>query len=280
MIPKLEEQPKTTFISGVSEIADIYDAFIIDIWGVIHNGISLNPGSKSCLEQMEKAGKDVVFLSNTPLRSYELEGDLISMGLSPSYCENKIMTAGESTWCDLHKWRDGKVFLMGHHYEGLLDGITLVDDVTKADCILATIGGSYKDGDAPFYGAMEKALPLNIPFICANPDLEVQVGNTISPCAGHYAQWYEERGGEVHWHGKPYKPVYDRAWDIIGNIDKSRICGIGDSLRTDMTGAKNFGISGLWNLDGINSNLDQDDAQILLAQKGLSPNAMIKGFSW
>ena len=268
------------FISGVSEIADSYDAFIIDIWGVVHNGVNLNVGAKDCLEQMAHAGKDVVFLSNTPLRSIELERDLIGMGLGASYCENKIMTAGESTWGDLHRWKDGKVFLMGHRYEGLIDGLTLVDNVAEADCLLATIGGSYRDGDAPFYEAMEQALPLKIPFICANPDLEVQIGDEIALCAGHYALWYEERGGEVHWHGKPYQPVYDRALDILGNIDKSRICAIGDSLRTDMTGAKNFGIDGLWNLDGINRDLNSEKAQTLLAEKGLSPAAMIKGFSW
>ncbi|MGB1077038.1 MAG: TIGR01459 family HAD-type hydrolase [Bdellovibrionales bacterium] len=275
-----EKQPNTSFISGVSEIAEHYDAFIIDIWGVVHDGIRLNPGSKNCLEQMVTAGKKFAFLSNTPYRSEELGRDLGAMGLDVTIFENHIMTAGESTWQDLRHWKDGKVFLMGHHYDGLLEGVNLVDDVTRADCILSTVGGTYKDGDTPFYDAMEKALPLKIPYICANPDLEVQIGDNIVPCAGTYAQWYEERGGEVHWHGKPYAPVYERVWDMLGRPDKARVCAIGDSLRTDMSGAKNFGIDGLWNLDGINRMLSEEQARKLLDEKGLSPVAMMKGFKW
>jgi HAD superfamily hydrolase (TIGR01459 family) len=275
-----QEQPNTRFISGVSEIANRYDAFIIDIWGVIHDGIRLNTGSKSCLEKMVKAGKKFVFLSNTPYRSSELGRGLSDMGLDSSLFGTNIMTAGESTWEDLSSQKNRKVFLMGRYYDGLLEGVTLVDRVAQADCLVATIGGTYKDGDAPFYAAMELALPLGLPLICANPDLEVQIGERLARCAGHYAQWYKEHGGEVHWHGKPHQPVYDRASEMLGDIDKSRICAIGDSLRTDMTGAQKFGIDGLWNLDGINRDLDEAQAQSLLQEKDLSPVAMMKGFTW
>ena len=277
-LDEVKQEPK--FIQGVSEIADQYDAFIIDIWGVVHDGIQLNPGSKNCLEQMARAGKKFVFLSNTPFRSLELERDLGRMGLDTDLFSGQIMTAGESTWNDLANWKNGKMFVMGKRYAGLVDGMNLVDEVSDADCILATLGGSYEGGDTILYEAMEEAIPLGLPLICSNPDFEVQIGDRTALCAGHYANWYEERGGEVHWHGKPYQPVYERSWDLLGKIDKSRICAIGDSLRTDMTGAKNFGIDGLWNLDGINSTLTEDQARKSLQEKGLSPAAIMKGFAW
>jgi len=127
---------------------------------------------------------------------------------------------------------------------------------------------------------LEEALKLNLPLICSNPDIEVEIGDRIVKCAGYYAQWYETRGGEVHWHGKPYRPVYEMAWEKLGKPDKSKICAIGDSLRTDISGAKNFGIDSLWNLDGINRDLTEQQAQDMLKEKGLSPVAMMKGFQW
>ena len=271
---------KTRFISGVSEIADDYDAFMIDVWGVVHDGVRLNPGSQSCLDQMLSQNKSIVFLSNTPFRSYELGKSLRDMGLTFPENDVTIMTAGESSWMDIQNWLGRKVFLMGQPYEGLLEGMTLTSDVTQAHCMLTTVGGSYAGEDSIFYEAMELALPLGIPLICANPDLEVQIGENLALCAGTYAQWYQDRGGDVHWHGKPYQPVYAQAWKLLGKPDKSKICAIGDSLRKDMSGAKNFGIDGLWNLDGINRDLNETQAQSLLDEKGLCPAAMMKGFSW
>ena len=275
----LKKQPKTQFISGVGAIADQYDAFMIDVWGVVHDGVRLNPGSRDCLQQMKAMGKKFIFLSNTPFRSTELLENLMEMGLDAQYCES-AMTAGEATWRDLCAYDGQKMFVMGKRYQGLTEGRNIVEDVRQADFILSTLGGSYEGEEDTLYEAMTKALELKLPMICANPDLEVQIGSTIAYCAGHYAQWYDERGGEVHWHGKPYPSVYVEGLKLLGDIDKSRVCAIGDSLRTDMTGAQNFGISGLWNLDGINTHMTEDQAHILLEQKDLSPVAMMKGFAW
>ena len=94
----LKKQPKTQFISGVGAIADQYDAFMIDVWGVVHDGVRLNPGSRDCLQQMKAMGKKFIFLSNTPFRSTELLENLMEMGLDAQYC-GSAMTAGEATCC-------------------------------------------------------------------------------------------------------------------------------------------------------------------------------------
>ena len=74
-------------------------------------------------------------------------------------------------------------------------------------------------------------------MVCANPDLVVMHGAKLALCAGALAQWYEEEGGNVRWHGKPYRSVYDTCLALLGIADRSRILAVGDSLRTDIAGA-------------------------------------------
>ena len=75
-------------------------------------------------------------------------------------------------------------------------------------------------------------------MVCANPDLVVMHGARLALCAGALAQWYEEMGGQVRWHGKPYRSVYDSCTALLGIADQPRILAVGDSLRTDIAGAQ------------------------------------------
>ncbi len=267
------------FISGVSEIVDHYDAFIIDIWGVVHNGVHLNSGAENCLKKIIEEEKIFVFVSNSSFRSKEVETDLMRFGLSSKYCQDRAVTAGESTWWGLKK-REGQrfIFLSGLADGDLTAGLDLqeVHTVSEADFILNAMGLREENERH----ILKDALSHKLPMICANPDLEVQVGHQTIKCAGFYAQWYEEQGGHVEWHGKPYRPVYERAWEMLGKPDKSRICAIGDSLRTDISGAKNFGIDAVWNLDGINRDVSPEQAQGQLQGKYGLPTAIMRGFKW
>ena len=65
---------KIPIIQGLEELIDCYDGFIVDIWGVIHQGGSAFPEAVHCLEQLRKRKKRVVILSNAPRRA-EKTGD-------------------------------------------------------------------------------------------------------------------------------------------------------------------------------------------------------------
>src|SRR5262249_62073081 len=90
-------------------------------------------------------------------------------------------------------------------------------------------------------------------MISANPDLEVLMRGKREICAGALAERYEALGGEVRYHGKPYPSVYHEVFALMGNPPKSRVCGIGDSLRTDVAGARGVGIDSILITGGIHA---------------------------
>ena len=46
--------PKTTELKGMREVADKYDVYFIDLWGVMHNGLECFPEALSVLEYLKK----------------------------------------------------------------------------------------------------------------------------------------------------------------------------------------------------------------------------------
>jgi ribonucleotide monophosphatase NagD (HAD superfamily) len=78
-------------------------------------------------------------------------------------------------------------------------------------------------------------------------------GDHLSLCAGALAQWYEEAGGRVRWHGKPFGSVYDTCIELLGIDNRSRILAVGDSLRTDIAGAAGAGLDSVLITGGIHA---------------------------
>jgi HAD superfamily hydrolase (TIGR01459 family) len=100
---------------------------------------------------------------------------------------------------------------------------------------------------------LSQAIGCDLPMVCANPDLVVMRGSTLHLCAGALAKWYEEAGGRVRWHGKPFRSVYDSCLRLLDIADRSRVLAVGDSLRTDIAGAAGAGIDSLLIAGGIHA---------------------------
>lgn len=279
-------------LSGLSDIADRYDAFILDLFGVVHNGLELYPDTKRCLAELKKMGKSTCLLSNTPRRYFEIEQDLEKMGLSHD-CYDHIVTAGDSTHEALKPFEGQKCWFAGtERFTSILDGIDLVqvDTPQDADFIVNAISGTYRTDEASIYKDLEIGLNANLPMVCANPDLVVHVGDQMHICAGTYAEWYEQKGGPVSYHGKPHKPVYEQAHKFLGHPDKDKIIAIGDALRTDIKGASAFGIQSVLNLIGIHreelsikgqgDTIDFDRLDALLKTFDYQPDYITLGFTW
>ena len=100
------------------------------------------------------------------------------------------------------------------------------------------------------------ALARELPFVCANPDLVVDVGGKLYLCAGAIADLYAHMGGEVFWAGKPHPVAYGTALDVArqlrgSDVKLARVLGIGDALRTDLKAAQGAGVDGLFIAGGI-----------------------------
>jgi HAD superfamily hydrolase (TIGR01459 family) len=277
-------------------LAARYDYFILDIYGVIHDGVKPFPDTVNVLSRLRAAGKQVCLLSNTPRLSEESAGDIAKMGITRDMYTH-IITGGQSAREHLARMRGRCWFLADNKFRSLTDGLDLelVYEPEEADFILNAISGTTPLPISGIESVLDRALARKLPMICANPDLVVDIGETRYRCAGTYALYYEERGGAVAYHGKPHPGVYETAREMFGQTDgkmpdKSRIVAVGDSLRTDIAGANRFGIAGVLNLAGLHreeAGLDPATGapdigrlNALIAGQGHRPDYIITGFHW
>jgi len=286
-------------IPGLSAVADRYDAFIVDLWGCVHNGVRPFPGALDALRHLKAAGKRVLLLSNAPRRAHIIEQQLAAnFGLDASLYD-AVLTSGEVAWRSLKRRDDAQHARLGRRafhigperdlnmFEG--NGLVRADDIGAADFVLSTGPNDDALDVAAHETLLREARRRGLPLVCANPDLEVLRGNTRLVCAGALAQRYEELGGEVIYHGKPYAVTYRAAMPLLGNPAPDRVLGIGDGLRTDIQGAVNAGIHSAFIPGGVHGETlgiamgevpAAERVAALLAQFGLRPTYILPGLRW
>ena len=248
-------QFKLKKLDHLKNIINNYDHFIIDLWGVVHNGIRPYQGAMKAIEELYNNKKSFFFLSNAPRPVNDVRKFLNEkMKINEKFLKN-ILTSGEAAINSIKNFDHGKFFFhLGPDrdrkiYQGLENYKTKLE---KCDYILCT--GLYDNqmSKLEFY---EKLLEnsLDKKMICTNPDLIVDKGNTQEYCAGTLAKLFENIGGKVTYFGKPHKEIYN---SILGEKDKALI--IGDNLRTDIKGANLIKQDALFILDGIHKNEIKD----------------------
>lgn len=284
-------------IDHIADIADRYDHFIIDVWGVLHNGECPYGDAIHMVETLTGQGKKVVLLSNSPMRSSHVSGQLENhYGLSKDHYID-VVTSGEATHRYLLKQPKGmNVFYVGRDYffqsiqDMVEDGhLNVTKDIDQADVILAAGTGSLKADVSEDMDMLKAGVTKGIKLICSNPDLVVQVGENLYPCPGQWAAKYQELGGEVLYFGKPHALVYENCLKILGAPSKDSVLAIGDSLHTDITGAHNLAIDSLFNIIGIHTQevtcketdqLDQVKLEDLMRDYTAKPDWVMKGVRW
>ena len=237
---------------GLSSIVDHYQLFYIDLWGVIHNGISLHKEAILALKELSKKKKEYVLLTNAPRPNDTVKVFLEKMGMDKEII-NHVFTSGEASLNYLKKnLKDKKFFHVGpprdfdlfQDFKGNKSEI-----IQNCEYILCTGLYDDQDKDLNFYKDLfEKN--INKKMICTNPDLIVDRGETRELCAGSIAMVFEKLGGEVIYFGKPYPEVYNQS---IENKDK-KILSIGDNLNTDIKGANLLNYDSLIISNGIHKN--------------------------
>jgi HAD superfamily hydrolase (TIGR01459 family) len=234
--------------SGLAEIAGRYDALLCDVWGVVHNGFTGYPTAVEALVAYRQAGGRVVLITNAPRPAAPLIAMLEEMGV-PRTAFDALISSGDTTRVMIAPYR-GRVV---HHFgpakidDGLYEGLGVIcGPASEAEVIVAT--DMPNDDDTPDMYADDIAFWLSrkLPLICANPDKVVERGDRIEYCAGAIADIYAQQGGEVLMAGKPYRPIYEEAKKLADSaagrvLEQSRLLCIGDSVRTDATGAAGFG---------------------------------------
>ncbi|HSK38828.1 MAG TPA: TIGR01459 family HAD-type hydrolase [Arenibaculum sp.] len=285
-------------LSGIGDIADRYDGFILDLWGVLHNGQRPYPGAVDCLDRLRAAGKRICLLSNAPRRCASVAAKLARMGISPAHYDH-LMTSGEATFEALRDRPDGWHKALGRRclhigpdrdddvFEGL--DVEMADSPEDADFVVNTGIDAQEETVADYAEVLAACARRRLPMVCANPDLVVVIGTTMVICAGTLAQHYEDLGGTVRYHGKPHPSVYSRCFDLLGIGDRRRIIAVGDSFRTDVAGANAAGIDAALVAGGI--HLEElargwgempDPVRLAAAAQasGHFPQAVVPNFRW
>ena len=234
-------------LDHLSKIYSSYDTFIIDLWGVMHNGISLNKKAMEVVKNLTLKSKKIVFLSNAPRPSLNVKEFLMNMKMEEKYLKN-IVTSGEAAMSAINQNRFGKFFfhLGPDRDEPIFKQVKKNQtSIEKSEFILCTGLFDEHEGDLDYYKNLLKD-HLSKKLVCTNPDLTVHRGNSEEYCAGLIAQIFESMGGEVIYFGKPYKEIYKMCFK-----NQERVLAIGDNLRTDIKGANNLKIDSIFILDGV-----------------------------
>ncbi len=271
-------------LSSISSIIPHYNAFFLDLWGVVHDGSHLYPNVRDTIVEIKKSGKKIVFLSNAPRRADRVASVLTNLGIEPELYDH-IVSSGEVGyhWLEsgISPWGNRYYMIAAEKDAGLLGNLdfTQVYNLKDADFILNLGFGTEEQTLDDYSGVLEEAVKISLPMLCLNPDLEViKISGERFPCAGAIAQEYEELGGKVEWFGKPYAMVYEYAHKLIGNVDKKEILAVGDSLETDVPGAKHFEIDCALVTGGILKGHDIPKIKEMCLELGLRPNYLLPKF--
>lgn len=269
-------------LESVSQFADDYDAFILDIWGVIHDGSAAYPGVVECMQKLKAAGKEIIFLSNAPRRSYKVKNVLAKFGVTEDLYKDAT-SSGEVAYQTLSKG-SGKYLYIGPEKDyDLLDGLNYQSVEKAADADFALVTG-FDEDDSTLDEKMPQikdALANGLKMYCVNPDLlVVRQDGTRMLCAGVIGEYYRDQGGEVEFIGKPHKSVYDYIFTQFSpSIPKSRIIAVGDNLETDIIGGNNSGIDSALCLGGVLMG-EETPLPELIKKFSATPTITIPLFNW
>ena len=274
-------------INSIEEIINDYDNFIIDQWGVMHDGTFGYDHAFNSINILNSNNKNLFIISNSSKRSKTSIDRLPKLGFKKNSFIN-IVTSGEMIWQLLKKkfLGDKNKKNCFHIYDeekedGLdfRDGLNFnfVEKVEEADLILAC---------TPFINLqpidyiplLEVAYKKEITMYCANPDFETVESNSNNNvfCMGAIGEIYKKMGGNVIIKGKPDVSIYAETTNKI-NLEKERTLAIGDSLFHDIQGANNFEIDSILVKSGIHKNLNKINK--LIKNHQITPTYIIDKFS-
>lgn len=248
------------FVDRLRDLTPNVDVVLSDIWGVIHDGLQGFVPACEALQSFRAQGGTVILITNAPRPADSVQRQLRKMKIADDTYD-AIVSSGDLTRNFVASHLQQSIFQIGPERDNpMFRGLDVTfAPLEAADTIVCT--GPFNDEvetAEDYRDMMMQARARNMTFICANPDIVVERGDKLIYCAGAIAELYRSLGGEVIFYGKPHRPIYDRALELAAvkrgtSTPLSRILAIGDSVRTDLTGANAMGLDCLFVTRGIHS---------------------------
>jgi HAD superfamily hydrolase (TIGR01459 family) len=246
-------------LKAAGELLCRYDVLFCDVWGVVHNGITAFDGACTALARFRQEGGTVILVSNAPVPKSRVADMLMSRHV-PQEAWDDIVSSGDIALTHVEERKFSRLYCIGpQDRDQALFKALKADSVPleEAEAVICTgLNDDRNEKPEDYLPLLEVAHEHALPFVCANPDLVVDVGGTILYCAGAIADLYQRIGGRVFWAGKPHLSAYETAHRKAEalrdtNVPRSRALVIGDAIRTDLKGAENFGCDALFIASGI-----------------------------
>ncbi|HLC09416.1 MAG TPA: TIGR01459 family HAD-type hydrolase [Methyloceanibacter sp.] len=259
-------QPEIPVLASIAEIGASYKVWLVDIWGVMHDGLRAHRSAVEATKAFRERGGIVVLLSNSPRPSPDVKAQLLSLGV-PADAYDATVTSGDLTRYELEKRMGARVFHLGPErdrpiFAGLKLSLTEPDQAQIIVCtgLFDDESETPEDYDRLLKDLAERGLPM----ICANPDRMVERGKQLIYCAGALAERYAADGGSVIYAGKPYAPIYALAFEAANRlagreIAPDEVLAIGDGIMTDMEGATGVGLDAVFIASGLHLDKSRED---------------------
>ncbi|MGB9021626.1 MAG: TIGR01459 family HAD-type hydrolase [Pseudolabrys sp.] len=281
-------------ITKFSTIASDYDVVLSDVWGVIHNGIASHPHACDALMRMRARGGVVVLITNAPRPSEVVARQLERLHV-PRETYDAIVSSGDVTRSVIKERRGQSLYHLGPERDrSIFSGLDVKFAPPETADYVVCSGLEDDESDTPddYRRLLESMLARKLFMVCGNPDVVVERGSTLVYCAGAIADLYATMGGKVLYAGKPYRPIYEmavaKAESAAGRkISLGRVIAVGDSVRTDLRGARTMGLDFLFVTSGIHAeelgSREEPDHAALTATftaAGGMPKAVMRELRW
>ena len=246
----MENSRPIPILETIAPLASRYNVWLLDIWGVLHNGVRPFPHAVDACRRFRQQGGAIILVSNSPRPRAGVIEQLTQIGV-PAECYDDVVTSGDVTRTLVSAYAGEKVFHLGperdkRFFDGLPITLGTPDDSSAVVCT----GLVDDDTETPddYIDILKIFQPRNLNFICANPDIIVERGNKLIYCAGALAKVYTELGGSVQYAGKPHAPIYELALSFSHRYVAAphRYVAIGDGIHTDIAGAVAQGIDAIF----------------------------------
>jgi HAD superfamily hydrolase (TIGR01459 family) len=257
-----------------------YGVILCDIWGVVHDGVSLYPGSAARLGEWRGERRKVILITNAPRPADSVTRQLGRLGL-PSDCWDGIATSGDAGIAALNSLARSVGFVGTAADRAILEarGVRIAegDAFTDLACTGVTEDRPFPEQYCP---ELELWAARDVHMHCLNPDRVVMRGGVLEAWAGAIADLYEQLGGAVTWYGKPHEAIYRHALHLAGDPPPGEVLALGDGLQTDMLGAARMGFDAIFVSGGIHAG--EPFPTDFAAREGLGgwrPIAVVEGLA-
>lgn len=257
-------------LAGAGDVLARYDVLFCDVWGVVHDGVRAYAGATDALMRFRSQGGTVVLVTNAPVPIPRVEAMLEARHVPPE-AYDAIVSSGEIALAHMREEAYREVYFIGPRGRdaAFFEKANVADVALEAaQAVVCTgLNDDVNETVESYRQVLSEARGRELPFVCANPDLVVDVGGRLFLCAGALADAYTQLGGRVFWAGKPHANAYAAATTAAETIRGTtvaaeRVLVIGDAVRTDLAGAQGAGLDALFIAGGIHRHETMEGAAI------------------